>query len=102
MNKLVLLILLFTLGSCAHSVHEVHIGDFETQEAFTAGKWIKAEAEQHVILGLVYDTDYVNIARNRLIEKCPKGDIQGVTTRYSTSLGFFNWTNKIFMQGLCL
>ena len=101
MNKLALLAL-FALVGCAHSVHQVHMGDFSTAEKFTAGKWIEAQSEQHVIFGFVYDTNYVNEARAKLIAKCPNGDIQGVTTRYSTSLGFFNWHNKVNMQGLCL
>ena len=101
MNKIILFAL-FALGGCAHSVHQVHMGDFSTAESFTAGTWIDATASQNVIMGFVQNTDYVNEARAQLISKCPNGDIQGVTTRYSTSLGFFNWDNKIFMQGLCL
>lgn len=61
-----------------------------------------SETSQKVILGFVFDTNYVNEARKNLIAKCPNGDIQGVTTRYSTSLGFFSWDNKVLMQGLCL
>jgi hypothetical protein len=101
MNKFILP-LLFVFGSCAHSVHQVHMSDFKPYESFTAGKWIKAEASQHVIFWFVKETNYVNQAREKLIAQCPKGDIQGITTRYSTSLGFFNWDNKIVMQGLCI
>lgn len=102
MNKIIFLCILFVLGSCAHSVHQVHMGDFETQESFTAGEWITAESEQHTIMGFIKDTNYVNEARKKLIAKCPNGDIQAVTTRFSTSLGFFSWYNRIYMQGLCL
>ena len=101
MNKF-LFILLFIFGGCAHSVHQVHMGDFNTQEKYTAGEWVTAETSQKVILGFVQQTNYVNEAKSKLISKCPNGDIQGVTTRYSTSLGFFSWDNKILMQGLCL
>jgi hypothetical protein len=100
MNKLILLVL-FTLGGCAHSVHQLHMGDF-SGEKFTSGEWVSSQTSQKVILGFVFDTNYVNEARKNLIAKCPNGDIQGVTTRYSTSLGFFSWENKVFMQGLCL
>lgn len=101
MNKIILLAL-FSLVGCAHSVHQVHMGDFNPGKGLKAGKWIQAEAQQHTIMGFVKNTDYVNQAREQLIAKCPNGDIQGVTTRYSTSLGFLNWYNKINMQGLCL
>ena len=100
MNKIILLTL-FLLGGCAHSVHQLHMGDFQG-ESFTAGKWVTASASQKSIMGFVFDTNYVNEARTKLIAKCPNGDIQAVTTRYSTSLGFFSWDNKVVMQGLCL
>ena len=96
-------VLLFLLTSCAHSIHEVHVGDFSpTQKPISSGKWISAEATQNVVFWFSSETNYVNEARKKLIAQCPHGNIQGVTTRYSTSLGFFNWDNKIFMQGLCL
>jgi hypothetical protein len=101
MVKFFLLALIFVLTSCAHSVHQLHMGDFETPKSIKSGKWITAKAEQMVILGFVSDTNYVNEARSKLIAKCPKGNIQAVSTRYSTSLGFFSWYNKILMQGLC-
>jgi hypothetical protein len=78
------------------------MSDFLPHEQFTSGKWITAEASQNVIFWFVQQTNYVNEARAKLIAQCPNGDIQGITTRYSTSLGFFNWDNKIHMQGLCL
>jgi hypothetical protein len=101
MNK-ILLLLLFIFGGCSHSVHLVNISDFDQKEKFTAGKWIQVETEQTVILGLKFDTNYVDLAHRNLVAKCSSGDIQGITTRFSTSLGFFHWKNKINMQGLCL
>ena len=101
MNK-ILFLLVFILGGCSHSVHLVNIGDFDQKEKFTAGKWVKVETEQTVVLGFKFDTNYVELAHKKLIIECKTGDIQGITTRYSTSHGFFNWTNKINMQGLCL
>ena len=100
MNKIVLLLLLI-LGGCSHSVHLVNISDFDQKEKFTAGKWVQVETEQTVILGFKFDTNYVDLAHKKLIAKC-SGDIQGITTRYSTSHVFFHWKNKIHMQGLCL
>jgi len=62
---------------------------------------VKATAEQFVVMGFVYDTNYVDTARKKLIAQCPDGNISGISTQYSTSLGFFSWTSKILMQGLC-
>ena len=98
----VLLLLLFLSVGCSHSVHLVQTSDFRPYEKLTAGKMVTAEAEQFVVMNFTTQTDYVNEARKNLIAKCANGDIQGITTRYSTSHGFLSWTNKIVMTGLCL
>ena len=101
MNKFFYLILLIFV-SCSHSVHLVHVSDFTPHAKITSGKLIKAEATQKVILGFVTDVNYVDDARNNLIGQCQNGDIQGITTRYSTSHSFLSWDNKILMQALCV
>ena len=98
---------LFLLGAlvsagCAHSIHEVHVSDFNPGKALTEGQRVNASSEQFVVLGFTGNTDYVDQAYKTLMNQCPAGQITGITTRYSTSLGFFSWTNKILMQGLCL
>jgi hypothetical protein len=85
-----------------HSVHQVHVSDFSPQKPFESGKIVKATAEQFVIMGFASDTNHVNQALASLQSKCPDGQIQGITTQHSTSHGFFSWTNKILMQGLCI
>jgi hypothetical protein len=62
---------------------------------------IAAEAEQGVVLGITDNTDYVNVAFDRLKSQCP-GEIVGVSTRYSTKLGFYSWRNDIRVEGMCL
>jgi hypothetical protein len=85
-----------------HSIHQVHVSDYSPFGAFEAGHMVEAHTEQFVIMGFVGQTNYVNYAYHDLQSKCPKGRLQGITTQHSTSLGFFSWTNKILMQGLCL
>lgn len=102
LNKLIVLTLLFALVGCSHAIHLVHMSDFATGEKITSGKMVEATGEQFVVLGFASETDYVNQAKAQLIAKCRKGDIQGIQTRYSTSHGFMSYTNKIYMQGLCL
>lgn len=101
MKKILLASLLF-LSGCAHSVHEVHTSDFLPATPIESGEMVKASTEQFVILGFVGNTDYVNQAYAKLQGACPEGVITGITTQYSTSLGFFSWHNKILMQGLCV
>jgi len=93
---------LIALSGCAHSVHEVHVSDFMPKKSIEAGEMVKGQAEQFVVMGFVDNTLYVDQARARLMQACPQGDITGITTQFSTSLGFFSWTNKILMQGLCI
>ena len=90
------------LTGCMHSIHQVHVSDFEPFDKFESGNIVSAKTEQFVILGFVQQTDYVDKAYKALQEKCPQGQLQGITTQYSTSLSFFSWTNKILMQGLCV
>lgn len=93
-KSLALLSFLF-LGACAHSVHLYKV-DNSTQ----TGQLIESQSEQFVVMGFTQDTNYVNQAFDKLKAQC-HGRIEGINTRYSTSLGFFSWTNKIRMRGYC-
>ena len=101
LNKIILLSFILLVG-CTHSVHLVHVGDFKPYQKNTSGTKVTAEAEQFVILGFTSETDYVNIARTNLMNQCSTGSIQGPVTRLSTSHGFFSWTNKVYIQALCV
>lgn len=100
MRRLGLLTFFLALTGCSFSIHEVHVSDFDGVPE-SGGKIIEAQAEQFTILGFKRETDYVDKAREELEGKC-KGRIQGITTQFSTAHGFFSWTNKIKMQGLCI
>lgn len=100
--KVLVLALAGFAAGCAHSVHMVHTSDFNPYAAVESGDMVKGYAEQFVVLGFVGQTDYVDVAYRNLLAACPRGSVSGITTQYSTSLGFFSWTNKILMQGLCV
>lgn len=102
LTRILSLSILISLVACTHSVHLVHVGDFKPYQKITSGKRIDAKAEQFVVLGFTQETDYVNLARAELMKKCEGGTIQGPMTRISTSHGFFSWTNKAYMQALCV
>jgi hypothetical protein len=99
---LVLGVLVGLLSSCAYSVHEVYVSDFGAYPTLEQGEMVKITSQQDTIMGFVTQTEYVEEARTKLIAQCPGGEVTGISTQYSTSLGFFSWTNKILMQGLCV
>lgn len=104
MTRLALLLTLFALVSgCTHSLHLAHVSDFSpTFSSYNKGELVKAKGEQFVVLGMVGNTNYVEDAYAQLLNNCEGGAIQGITTLYSTSHGFFSWTNFVELQGLCL
>ncbi len=89
---------------CSFSVHEVAASGFTAADPSTAprhAKWIHAQAEQGVILGITDNTDYVDRAYADLLTQCP-GDVVGMQIRFSTRLGFLSWTNVIDIRAMCL
>ena len=100
-----LLIVIATLlvsGACTHSIHMVHVGGFSPYHPKAKGKIVTSREEQKTIMGFVKSTDYVDRAYEALKKQCKQGELTGITTQFSTSHGFFSWTNKILMQGLCV
>lgn len=100
LSMLILSSLIF--AGCAHSVHQVHTSDFKPGSSVESGDMVKGYGEQFVVFWFADNTNYVNAAYKDLMGNCPDGTLTGITTQISTSLGFFSWTNKALMQGLCL
>jgi hypothetical protein len=101
--KLVLsLLAVAILSGCTHSIHMVHTDGFglDMPSNKKRTKIIEAKSEQNVFLFFAFDTNYVDQAKNDLVSKC-NGELQAVSTQYSTSHGFLHWTNKILMKGIC-
>lgn len=99
--RLIHLSIILSLLSCTHSIHLVHTSGYTPYVNPKKAKIIRAKSEQFVVLGLAYNTDYVDKAYKILQKKCKNKNISGITTQFSTSHGFFSWTNKILLQGLC-
>ena len=95
-------LLIAALSACTYSVHQVNTSDFSTLPESTPGRMITAESTQMVIWWFTFDTDYLTEAYKKLQQQCTDHPIQGITTQYSTSHGFFHWTNRILMKGTCL
>jgi hypothetical protein len=71
-------------------------------QALDTQRKITSSSEQFVILGFVFDTDYVDEALLKLQSQCPKGTVDRIDTVFKTKLGFLSWTNQIFMTGYCI
>jgi len=100
--KKLLLLSLFALGGCSHSIHMVNIDGFDgAMPAPSQTQYIEARSEQTVVLWFASETDYVEEAQQELLRQC-NGHIRAVSTQYSTSHAFLHWTNKILMKGICV
>ena len=89
-------------SGCTYSIHQVQVSDFQPYAPIERGDIVKGYGEQFVIMGFTQQTDYVNAAYKNLMNACPSGSLSGITTQIYTAHGFFSWTNKALMQGLCL
>lgn len=98
-HSLIILFSALALG-CTHSIHQQHVSDIDPNFDASSAEKIVVQTEQKVVLGFVFDTDYVDQAYAQLQAKC-QGRVGAVATQYSTSHGFLHWTNKIRMEGLC-
>jgi hypothetical protein len=93
----------FTSG-CTYAMHEYQAAGYAaspTPGAPRQAEWITARAEQGVILGITDNTDYVNHAYLDLLDQC-RGEVVGLNTRFSTSLGFLSYKNVVEMRAMCL
>lgn len=92
---------LFLLAGCTHSIHMVHTDGLDLVAPMDdKAHYVEAIATQDVVFFFAFDTDYVDQAKRSLESQCP-GKVSAISTQYSTSHGFFHWTNKILMKGLC-
>ena len=96
----IVMILGLMLTGCAHSIHNAGILEMQGIP-IESGEVVRAEAQQFVIMGFASETQYVNQAYKKLLAECPNKSISAIGHRHSTSLGFFSWTNKLVLQGLC-
>ncbi|MGH1469058.1 MAG: hypothetical protein ACRBBP_09305 [Bdellovibrionales bacterium] len=99
MKNVLIFLMLGFLSSCTHALHVYHVSDYTASPK--SGKTVKAEGEQRVIMGFVFDTNYVDVAMADLENSC-RGKITNINTRYSTSHSFMSWVNKIKLTALCV
>lgn len=71
-----LLILLLTLTSCA-ALRSVS----QTSIPADKSKKVTAVAERGIFFAFNFDNDYVDTLTMKLIEQCPDGSVEGITTK---------------------
>jgi hypothetical protein len=89
------------LVGCTHSVHQVSVSADEVPRGAQIRR-VTAQAEQHVVLYVTNNTDFVDEARRDLLAQCPRGELVAVETRHSTSHGFLSFDNKVRMTAWCV
>ena len=64
---------------------------------------ISAESKKLIFLGLTFDNDYVDKARDDLARKCPNGKVSGILTKdeYIAYFPPFIWGRRIEAMGYC-
>lgn len=100
MRALALIVLGLVASGCTHSIHMVNFSDFRPYPRANE-RQVTASAEQFTILGFADGSKYVNVAYQELLNKCPQGQLTGIQTKFYTSHGFFSWTDKVSMTGVC-
>lgn len=91
---------LFSSG-CTHSVHQLSLGGLDDIPPGARLRPVQAEADQSAFLA-AGDTEFADRALALLSAKCPRGRVVGIEARYSTSLGFLSYTNRMRIAGYCL
>jgi hypothetical protein len=67
-------------------------------------KPVEASIYKFMVMGLNFDNDYALQLATELKERCPGGDVRGVTTHDMVTLYFlgFFWAREVKAQGYCL
>jgi hypothetical protein len=86
---------------CTHSVHQLAVGGLDDIPRGARLQPIQVEADQEAFLA-AGDTDFADQAVARLSAQCPRGRVVGIEARYSTSLSFLSYTNRMKITGYCL
>lgn len=88
------------LSSCAHSIHQVYVSSMDQGTTYGSSRWVVAEAKDFVILGFELDTNYIELAYQRLEDKC-KGRLSQVSSEHLTSYFLLSYDQRLILKGLC-
>lgn len=87
-----------TLSGCTYTV-AVSQSNIPAQR----NKAVEASVYKFMVLGLNFDNDYALQLADKLKERCPQGDVRGVTTQDTITMYFlaFFWAREVKAQGYC-
>ncbi len=88
-------------AGCTHSVHQLSMGGLDDIPRGARLHPIEVEADQAAVIA-AGDTNFSDRAVELLAAKCPEGRIIGIEARYSTSLSFLSYTNRLKITAYCL
>ena len=103
---LITIILILLATACTHAVHSYNAGNYMDTNgrivSLAQSEPISVKKSRHVILGFVFDTDYVKEAYDELLNRCEDGEITGIQVRHITDLSFLNYTDHIQITARCV
>ena len=106
LKKILPLGFLFLSSGCAiglgKSLHEYSLAEAPIETRGLKAREIEASADDNVILGFTFDTDFADKAYRKLLAECPRGRIVNMAARYSTDLGILAYKEKLKINGTCL
>lgn len=92
------------LGACSHSIHMSQFSGFNGKNLklhYQKSTHVSVETSQNVLLGLVFNSQFVDDAYVLLSSQCPN-QVVAINTQYATEHYFLYWVNKITLRALCV
>lgn len=102
MGRRVLLAAVLSAGCSTTFGHSVHSYGFMSLEPVPDSRPVEAEETEDVVLGFIFDTDYVDRARDKLLAQCPDAELVNVKVKFSTDMGFLAYRQRVHMRGECV
>lgn len=97
MKKILTLITAIMLSGCVH-LNTVSLTQIPQERSNT----VEVSKSEMLFLGIAFDNDFVNELTDELRGKCANGRIQGILTKYETTVYFIVIERKITATGYCI
>ena len=98
--RLCVAVALQALVSCGYAMHAFNV-DEQYGPVTPWAEDLVIHTSQHVVLGIVGDTDFVDEAHRKLLSSCRDGHLFNIQTRLTTELSFFSYDNHFTLWAVC-
>ncbi len=98
--RLVGAVALQALVSCGYAMHAYNV-DEQYGPITPWAEDVVIRTSQHVVLGIVGDTDFVDEAHRKLLASCRDGHLLNIQTRLTSALSFLNYENHFTLWAVC-